>query len=906
MLKRVFLGYSAPILPLIVDHILLDIPSLPSSLIIVPTAQSGRLLRESLAAGSTALLAPQVSTPGALLNVNHPSSAPRWLEKIAWSTALEGLSPSSWQQYQGLLPTPPDPLKVTPDWSLGIAEDLVTLSATLSEHNQDFSNAAHLLRNTPDANRWSALAAIYEIFEKILSDWNFIPAAKARENFHRLPDCERIIIAGVTEIPPFLIKALESFPGEVTVLIGAPESESDHFTLWGIPIDSWQTRILPPATQTHLAANPEQQAKLALDLATKSGKISSQYAIGSPDDSVGSALASTFSAVGWTAYHPAATTSSPSLVRWFSAWRNWLDNPAVAHLATLLQLPEIDQLAKNQRAKLLVALNKMRDRHPSADLPFISKRSSNNHPRLTAFIDDLLKTRQHFLSIPFVEALRLHLAALQLDDDDVDRQLDATYAYIEILTTIIPKIHRTHSFWLGILRSEISKKTPEPPENRVIDIQGWLELLYEPGPHLIIAGMNEKSVPSRPGGEPWLSENIREILGLLTTSQRHSRDTYLLHAMLESRKSTGSTHLICGKNSNKGDALEPSRLLLNVSDAELVPTVQNLFQEIEPPESNLIWAQNWKWQVPWETMNSALSATALATYLACPFRYYLQHVLRMDTPEPDRTEMNPSDFGTLTHKILQHWAQQKSASTETNAAEISAALQTSFAAVIDSVFHGKLRLPIRIQLESLSQRLKWFAELQAGIAAEGWEIIETEAKFEIPFHDLTIKGSIDRIDRHRDSGQLRVIDYKTGKKKAVDTAHLKKIIKSTKLADHLHDVSEVQTLIPDKKGIMQPYLWTNLQLPLYVEASKQAGLDLPIPTYISLGKTFEEVALSPWDTYSEDIHNSALLCSSWITHQIQNQTFWPPSEQFKYDPYEILAAKQHLSSQCELPANLPA
>ena len=62
MVQRKFLGWSTPFLPVLVDHLLEDGAALANTLIIVPTSQSGRILRESLAARATSLLAPTVAS----------------------------------------------------------------------------------------------------------------------------------------------------------------------------------------------------------------------------------------------------------------------------------------------------------------------------------------------------------------------------------------------------------------------------------------------------------------------------------------------------------------------------------------------------------------------------------------------------------------------------------------------------------------------------------------------------------------------------------------------------------------------------------------------------------------------------------------------------------------------------
>ncbi len=367
MPRRIFLGHTSPFLPLLTAHLLEDRDSLPGTLVIVPTSQSGRLLRESLAAAAVALLAPAVATPGSLLHLDDPSIAPPWLEKIAWITALESLTPADWEKHAGLLPTPPAEGDLPSDWAVSLASEIVGLRSTLQDHLHNLFSASKFLANTPESPRWEALAEIEILAERTLAEWSYQSRSTALRTRFKLPDYERIVLAGVTEMPPCLVTALEAYSGDLTVIIAAPESEKEHFSPLGIPLENWRNRPLPARTATSVAADPEQQSALALEVVSATGASSDEVALGTADDQAGAALARTFTAAGWTAFHPAATRPAPSLVRWLTAWRDWLSKPSTRHLAALLSLPEADSLADGNRAGTLRALNRLRDRNPTLD-----------------------------------------------------------------------------------------------------------------------------------------------------------------------------------------------------------------------------------------------------------------------------------------------------------------------------------------------------------------------------------------------------------------------------------------------------------------------------------------------------------------------------------------------------------
>ncbi len=110
--------------------------------------------------------------------------------------------------------------------------------------------------------------------------------------------------------------------------------------------------------------------------------------------------------------------------------------------------------------------------------------------------------------------------------------------------------------------------TEEKPDGAV-ELQGWLELLFEDAPHLVVAGFNDGRVPEAIAGDPFLPEALRTKLGLKTNGARLARDAYVLTALDACRRAGGRLDLLVGKASAIGDPLRPSRLLLQCSDAEL-------------------------------------------------------------------------------------------------------------------------------------------------------------------------------------------------------------------------------------------------------------------------------------------------------------------------------------------------
>lgn len=902
MPQRIYLGYSAPFLGSLTTYLLQDPQSLTESLVIVPTSQSGRILRENLAAEAGALLAPTVTTPGALLHLEDSNIAPRWLEKIAWMDILENLKQRDWENYPGLFPTPPDLEMLSSDWASALAAEIVLLRTTLEESLHNLFSASKFLKGTTEGDRWENLAQLETLMEKKLFSWGYQSRSQALRTDFQLPaSFKKIVLAGITEMPACIIQAMENFAGEVVVLIPAPESEAEHFNQLGIPLATWAERNLPESAIAAIYADPTSQAQATLGAIANLGASSDEIALGSADDETGTALTHLLSQKSWSAFHPATKPPLSPLHRWLLAWKNWMNLPNSRNLAALLTFPESTALIDASRAETLLQLNQFRDRYPTIEPQDIVQRLASKQEKLRLSISSLIAQREAFLKQPFPDAIHQHLSAIETDPETSATTLNGISQFLEAASPLFSSLKRSHHFWLQTLLAELPANPAQPPSDRVIDIQGWLELLYEPGKHLIVCGMNETFVPSNPGGEPWLSENIRKSLSLSTTADRHARDSFLLHAMIRMRETDGSSHLFCGKNGTNGETRLPSRLLLQVPKKQLVSTVNNLFREIEPPEANLIWTRDLIWQTPSLDLPQTLSVTCLGDYLSCPFRFYLKHILKASQPEPDRREMNHRDFGSITHHILEIWGTDTEARKLSTASELQAYFEAEIQRTIRLHFGNHPPLAVRIQTHAIKQRLAWFAQQQAQNISEGWEIIDSERKISFPSNSFTIRGKIDRIDRHRETGQLRVIDYKTGKVDSTEAQHRKKITARTQLPPHITDPSPPIHQAHDGKTDAA-YLWKNLQLPIYALAENiNSNGDIPLPCYVQLGATEKEINFQEWSSFSQADLESAQSCLDWITSSIAAKTFWPPAAKVQYDDYALLSQNTHLEEAFSAP-----
>jgi len=239
--------------------------------------------------------------------------------------------------------------------------------------------------------------------------------------------------------------------------------------------------------------------------------------------------------------------------------------------------------------------------------------------------------------------------------------------------------------------------------------------------------------------------------------------------------------------------------------------------------------------------------------------------------DPEKTEMDARDFGTLCHAALEAMARAPALRDCVDEAALREFLLADFDRVARARFGEQLTLPLVVQLESARQRLIKVAALQAAERAAGWVVQRVEWAFSLDVGGLEVRGKIDRIDRHETSGAWRVLDYKTS-----DTA-------VPPVKSHLRPQREGDDVLPDWMRVNvdgRDCVWADLQLPMYIRAiaAEAGGAGAVSCGYINLPKAASETALALWPELSGDLMAAAQACADGVAARILAGEFWPPVE----------------------------
>ena len=413
------------------------------------------------------------------------------------------------------------------------------------------------------------------------------------------------------------------------------------------------------------------------------------------------------------------------------------------------------------------------------------------------------------------------------------------------------------------LEAASEQRVVAAPIPDAVELAGWLDLPLDDAEVMIVTGMNDDSVPTSEVGHQFLPNALCEQLGILDNNRRYARDCYALTVITAVRD---DYLLVVSRHDEKEEPKKPSRLLF-ADTAEVAALRAKAFFTFRGQTESQLWLGDYsdppmeqKIEIPFPNCAQPpdkLSVTKFKEFLKCPYRFYLNIILKLRTASDDWRELSGGTFGDLAHNVLEAFAESELRDS-TNDKLIFEFLAGELDAQSQQIFSSS-RLPaVRIQMQQLRQRLERFATAQANHRRNKWRIVSTEEllqhKLDVDGEIFTITGKIDRVDQHEETGQVAIWDYKTSDKgEGPDKSHRKS------------------------------NQWKDLQLPLYrhlvkeVRAVKSANLANVKLGYVLLSKNLDDIKFEEATFTPEQLNEADELTFDCI-RKIRKGLYWPPEE----------------------------
>jgi ATP-dependent helicase/nuclease subunit B len=771
--------------------------SLAHVLVVVPTAQSSRRLRLALAkrasiAGWGGLLPPCVSMSSALLNGCGGNVASEAAEIAVLAEVLEK---ADLDNLPALFPRIPEERGMR--WALDTAESLLGISHVLGEG----AIFAREVECGAESERWRDIAKLEGLFFEALKAKGLVSRLASRRAAAdagcRMEGISEIVLPGLVDAQPALVKYLENSKQDVTVLVHADRSEAALFDGWGRPIGYFAAPVLPddihPAPTAVVEADDiavffrsvnlsdalpalavcDQEMYPELEGAFQNKFRESELVLRNPSrESVArSALGRLLLAI--------LSLSENGEYKTFSAFLRTGD--VARWLARELEVPPA------KIASFTGALDQVQNAHlpRTVDETLAAVRSGIDAARRDAEREALcgLLKMCELVKGELGDAfgfLRKIFAGVTLDERNPgDRELVAAAEQVralkrEVETEAVPVRSR------AMLFSKLLKRAAfmlEPLAPNILSANGWLEVPWCDEDELVIAGFNEECVPESIVGHPFIPDSLRASLGLLSNEMRAMRDSFIFAEALRCR-AEGRVRVHMHQIAGDKNVMKPSRILFGgISDGDLPELARRLYavtkgNEGSPPKEL---PAAWRLRLPFppdgRVERKTMSPTRLDQYLRCPFTFFMQETFGSPSDD-DAQELDAMTFGTFCHTVLDRFA-KNGPKDSADEKEIGDWLEQE-ARILLGAYGAGLPAIIELQGESTIARLRNFAPVQAARRRAGWRIVAAEQSLEcrIKSSNTLLRGKVDRIDENEHTGELAIIDYKTWEAPREDVASL--------------------------------------------------------------------------------------------------------------------------------------
>ena len=811
--------------------------SLAHLLVVVPTAQSGRRLRQKLAERLGALVPPLVKTPrGMTIDEDDPDLAGRTDELLAFS---EALLEKERERGEGAR---------SEDERLNLARQLSDMRAVLSAKAISFADVAENLKDDmpEEAERWRDLADIERRYcaalgrrgkkDRISAMKAFKPSWPGIEETLRFDD--PTAFAGAEARSPSLAQI-------TPCATAADEAERIAAVFAGVkPDEAWPALCV---------ADPEMFPEIATALKARGIEVHDPSETRLVTSSLGHLVAQIVALQRTASYSVfSAFIRGGDARRWICDGLKVTDEDMTAALEDLDNrqaefLPEkIDDIAPKTRGTL------------RAVFEFVKVQLRK-------------KSLRGILSAIF--------AGRTLDGNDPSSREFAAAA--EVVNALIDECGDNQAVFE--MRLGESTYSLEPDEGADVLTDGWMELPFLDADELIVAGFREGCVPESTVGHPFLPDSLRHRLGLPDNASKEVRDRAIL-AIAAGTREPSAFRVFFHAIDSRGDVLKPSRLLFETDDdADLVARVRALYGvkagTAEGSASDL--PRGWKLKLPVPPGHvelAKLSPTRLDSYLRCPFTYYLRDVSVLgDKRMDDRAEELASwEYGNLAHEALEAFGVSELRDS-VDAEAIRSFLEERIDAQLVERFGTAIPAIVALQGESVKRRLGHFAAIQAERRAAGLRIVAAERKLELQYGHTRFHGKCDRIDYSDATGEWCVIDYKTWDK--ADRARSFETKKDGSRVWRSFQLALYCAMLDmDSEGVFA-----------------SAKLDRISSCYCVLGKTADDVVFT--EPFGGAYVPEAEAEVRGLIGRIERGIFWPPgaTKEWQYDYADWLYPSPELS-----------
>jgi len=315
-----------------------------------------------------------------------------------------------------------------------------------------------------------------------------------------------------------------------------------------------------------------------------------------------------------------------------------------------------------------------------------------------------------------------------------------------------------------------------------MQIMGILETRLLDFRHVILLSMNEEVMPAQQASHSHIPYSLRMAFGLPSREEMDAIYAYYFYRLLQRAERVDILFNGSTEGVSTGEMSRYARQLIFEKELKVIrPGLNVQAREISPivVEHSEVASQKLMRYVLGSKEDRYLSPSAINTYIDCSLKYYFRYIAGLGELDEISEDIDASGFGTVVHDSLNElYLEISGKNSGIISKEALKALLSgkSYESQLKEQFlkhHYKGRKMETLEGRNIlifSVMLRYMKQvLEQDIAIAPFELVAAEETYRRNLDievgglsiELSLGGKIDRIDRV--GGQLRVIDYKTGR-----------------------------------------------------------------------------------------------------------------------------------------------
>ena len=413
---------------------------------------------------------------------------------------------------------------------------------------------------------------------------------------------------------------------------------------------------------------------------------------------------------------------------------------------------------------------------------FLQKFMGESEPRWRAFVqfmEELEQQRQAPLKAfaGFFKFLAERKAASELNIGVLEYMAMQLEQISDMLSVLPADVVVGVDSWAQILNLQFGKivLSMQGLPDKGIQVMGLLETRLLDFKNLLVLAVNDGVIPKKKSESSLILQEVKQHFHLPTYYERDAVFSYHFFRLLQ--RASNIDLVYDNESSSKGVA-EKSRLINQLrfqvqalgweNHIRITEKCENLLPDFSG--RNVIPVVKKDEKILCELRKFEYSPSSLHTYINCPLQFYLKHIKEMTPYEKVDDAFDNALLGNVIHYVMQHVLSEAKASFEhttdivaKSKANIDGLLEEAFArqnCQKEQLQRGKSYILYKVcRLYLLDYLDKIPTELSCIKQFVGHEL-KIKGKIPVAGGDLTLKGTIDRVDKRQNG--IYILDYKTG------------------------------------------------------------------------------------------------------------------------------------------------